>query len=177
LLRRRHCHDAPSAQTIGDIRKVLRSALSRAVAEELVPRNVAVPVKLPPARARKRKAWSSDEARRFLESARADGDPFYSAYVLVLVLGFREGEVLGLTWDDVDLDAGELTIGWQLQRVRGQLLHRETKTEGSDATLPLPSICVTALRLRRTEQDEAASRAGTAWQGTNLVFTTRTARR
>jgi integrase len=49
----------------------------------------------------------------------------------------RKGEVLGLTWDDVDLDSAELTIGRQLQRVRGQLLHRETKTHASDATLPV----------------------------------------
>jgi len=81
-------------------------------------------------------------------------------------------EVLGLTWD-VDLDGGELAVGWQLQRVSGQLLHRETKTEGSDATLPLPAICVAALQLRRTQQDEAESRAGSAWQGAGLVFTTR----
>jgi integrase len=40
--------------------------------------------------------------------------------VLVLVLGLRKGAVLGLTWDDVDLDQAELTVGLQLQRVGGQ---------------------------------------------------------
>lgn len=49
------------------------------------------------------------------------------AYVLILVLGLRKGEVLGLVWDDVNLDSAELTMGYQLQRVSGQLLHRETK--------------------------------------------------
>jgi integrase len=43
--------------------------------------------------------------------------------VLILVLGLRKGEVLGLTWPDIDLDTAELTIARQLQRVRGQLLH------------------------------------------------------
>lgn len=61
-----------------------------------------------------------------------------------------------------------------MQRVRGQLYHRETKTEGSEGTLFLPSICVTALKLRRTAQDAARDKAGPAWQGSaNLVFTTR----
>ncbi len=46
-------------------------------------------------------AWSSEEARRFFESARDDGDPLYVAYVLILALGLRKGEVLGLTWNDV----------------------------------------------------------------------------
>lgn len=62
-------------------------------------------------RAHKRKAWTSDEARRFLASARADRDVLYAAHVLVLVVGLRKGEVLGFTWDDVDLDRAELTVG------------------------------------------------------------------
>ncbi len=61
----------------------------------------------------------------------------------------------------------------QLQRVGGRLLHRETKTEESDAPLPLPGICVTALRLRRVRQDAAPKSAGSAWHATNLIFTTR----
>lgn len=85
----------------------------------------------------------------------------------------RKGEVLGLTWDDVDLDAAELTIGRQLQRVRGHLLHRETKTQASDATLPLPPVCMTALKQRRVLQDRAREAVGEAWTQTDLVFTTR----
>jgi integrase len=167
------CGDIPSGRTISDIRGALRSALSHAITEDLITKNVAAGVKLPTTRSRKRKAWSGDEARRFLECARAAADPFYAAYVLVLVLGLRKGEVLGLTWDDVDLDDAELSVGWQLQRVGGKLLHRETKTEGSDATLPIPPICVTALRYREKQQREAEARAGTAWHSTALVFTTR----
>lgn len=167
------CGDRPSSRMVSDIRNTLRSALSHAVAEELVSRNVAVPVKLSPVRKRRRRPWSSDEARAFLESARSDNDPFYAAYVLILVLGLRRGEVLGLTWDDVDLKQAELTVNRQLQRVRRQLYHRETKTEASAAPLPLPEICTTALRLRRVNQEEDRKRAGAAWQGTRLVFTTR----
>ncbi len=50
---------------------------------------------------------------------------------LILVLGLRKGEVLGLTWELTDLESGELFAGEQLQRVEGQLLRRETKTESS----------------------------------------------
>jgi integrase len=133
---------------------------------------VASPVKLPAVRKPRGKAWSSEEARRFLESARNDGDPLYAAYVLVLVLGLRRGEALGLRWSDIDLDRAELTVGLQLQRIRRQLHHRATKTEGSDATLPLPPICVTALGERRAGQRTARSAAGPVWQQSDLVFTT-----
>lgn len=55
---------------------------------------------------------ASGEACLFLESARTDRDPLYATYVLVLVLGLRKGEVLGPSWGDVDLDVGELAVGW-----------------------------------------------------------------
>ncbi|GAB3174086.1 phage integrase family protein [Micromonospora palomenae] len=57
--------------------------------------------------------------------------------------------------------------------MRGQLLHRDTKTQASDATLPLPDICLTALKVRREQRDEARAAAGRAWHETDLVFTTR----
>jgi integrase len=167
------CGAAPSLRTVSDLRTVLRSALSSAMREELITKNVVTMTQLPARRRRKRKPWSSDEARTFLESVRRDDNALYAAYVLILVLGLRKGEVLGLTWPDVDLDAAELTIGRQLQRVRGELLHRETKTEASDATLPLPPVCVTALRQRRAAQDQARETAGAAWTRSELVFTTR----
>ena len=71
----------------------------------------------------------------------------------------------------------KLIIDHQLQRVRRELLYRETKTEASDASLPLPEIVATALRLRREQQDKARIEAGEAWQhvegGPDLVFTGR----
>ncbi|MBV9011188.1 MAG: site-specific integrase [Pseudonocardiales bacterium] len=167
------CGAVPSLRTVSDLRTVLRSALSSAAREELITKNVVTMTQLPARRQRKRKPWSSEEARAFLESVRRDDNALYAAYVLILVLGLRKGEALGLTWPDIDLDAAELTIGRQLQRVRGELLHRETKTEASDATLPLPSICLTALKQRQTAQNRARETAGAAWIQSELVFTTR----
>src|SRR5713226_8508178 len=117
------CEQTISERTAQDILMVLRAGLSNAVREDLVPRNVAALVRVSkPRRKRKVKPWSVDEARRFLENAKAADDPLYAAYVLILVLGLRKGEVLGLTWELVDLEAGELYVGEQLQRVGRQLL-------------------------------------------------------
>ena len=169
------CHDVPGSRTISDIRACLRSALSHAVRAELVTRNVAQFVTLPSVRKKKRKAWTTDEVRIFLESARSARDAMFAAYVLAVILGLRKGEILGLTWSDLDLDGGELTVGRQLQRASGELLHRETKTEASDDTLPLPDVVITALRQRQEVQRADRAKAGRAWQDTvGLVFTTKT---
>lgn len=88
------CEAFPSADVVPVARNVLRAMLSNAVAEELVIRNVAALVKAPPPPKRRGHAWSVEEARRFLESARHEDDPLYAAYVLLLVLGLRRGELL-----------------------------------------------------------------------------------
>jgi len=166
------CREMASAGTVIHLRRVLRTILNQAVTDELTTRNVALHVKLPTIRKRRGSAWSSEEARRFLESARSARDPFYAAYVLVLVLGLRKGEVLGLAWQDVDVDAGEVAVAWQLQRVGKRLVRRETKTDTSDSVLPLPDICVTALRGRWDEVGKRESMVGPDWSGNDPVFTT-----
>ena len=142
------------------------------MAEELIPRNAASVIRLPTSRRAKRVPSSVDEARAFLESARHDDDPLYAAYGVVLVLGLRRGEALGLTWDDIDLGKRELSITRQLQPSCGELLHRETKTPGSEAILPLPDICLAALQRRADRQAAERAKAADIWQDTGLVFTT-----
>ncbi len=170
------CKDYPSRGTIESVRRVFRSAISHAIREELIGKNVVSLTTLPKASARKRKStvWGVDEARTFLEHLRSADEPQYAAFVLLLVLGLRRGEVLGLTWSNIDLAGQELSVGHQLSRVHGVLLHRDTtKTADSDASLPLPALCTTALRHRHRVQQDARREAGDKWQDSDLVFTTK----
>ncbi|WP_233617657.1 site-specific integrase [Actinomadura sp. WAC 06369] len=133
---------------------------------------------MPVARKRSRKSstWTVEEARRFLEHTRAADDTLYAAWVLILLMGMREGEVFGLRWADIDFASEEISIGWQLQRVGARLIHKErTKTDGSTDVLPLPSLVTAALRLRKAQQD-AEREACAEWHDSDLVFTTRTGR-
>jgi hypothetical protein len=70
--------------------------------------------------------------------------------------------VLGLAWEQVDFDDAELYVAEQLQRVRGELVRREIKTETSEAPLPLPELCVTALRFVRSSKTVTVSVQETA---------------
>jgi integrase len=171
------CAETLSARSRKDARDTLRAALTCAVDDEMIARNPVKAVKMTtrrePGQQRKRQAWTVDDARWFLESTRYAREALYAAFVLVLVLGLRRGEVLGLAWDQVDLDDAELYVGEQLQRVRGKLVRREVKTETSAAPLPLPDLCVTALKIRKEQQDADRDRVGDGWIDTGLIFTTR----
>jgi integrase len=85
----------------------LRKALNDAVADGLVPRNVAAGIKLPKHR-KEINPLTPDQAKTFLEAAR--DDKFYALYVLAIHYGLRQGELLGLKWSDIDLDAGALQV-------------------------------------------------------------------
>ena len=171
-----------SKRSIKAARDTLRAALSQAWREELVSRNVAAIVTLPAARKTSKRGqfWDVDEARKFLESAYADRDPLYPLWVLILVLGLRKGEAQGLIWPVIDEDSAQVSLEWQIQRVGRQLIHKQhLKSDGSTDVLPLPDICLAALKLQRETQDRVRARleqSGGTWPSDGLVFTTRTGR-
>jgi integrase len=97
-----------SKRTVEYLHAVLHSALKQAVRWELVPRNVTQAVNPPRPEKKERPTLTLQQARRFLEAAREDR--FGSLYMLVIQTGMRRGELLGLRWDDVDLEGRLLHI-------------------------------------------------------------------
>ncbi|MEE1818293.1 site-specific integrase [Streptomyces sp. SP18ES09] len=161
-----------SAATAKESHRVLRTSLTAACREELVSRNVATLVEPPTVAARELSPWSLDETLDFLAAARKD--PLYAAFVLAIALGFRRGEVVGLRWENVDLDKREIRVRTQRQRVAGEVYEDDPKGRRRKQTLPLPAICVAPLRWQRLKQAAARERAGEKWTETGYVFTTRT---
>ncbi|QRV28762.1 site-specific integrase [Streptomyces californicus] len=155
-----------------EVLRVLRNALNRAVREELLTRNVAELVDMPKVTKKEAKPWNAREAITFLRSARAHR--LYAACVLVLVLGLRRSEVLGLRWQDIDFDQRQFTPLKQVQRVKGVgLVLKDLKTESSHAVLPLPGFCARALEERRELQDLERRIVGDGWSqepGQDLIF-------
>ncbi|MCA1606768.1 MAG: site-specific integrase, partial [Acidobacteria bacterium] len=170
--------DGHSVRKTQIIRTVLSSALSRAVREELVGRNVARLVELPTWQRGEIHPWSVEEARQFLNTAQTH--PLYPAFLLLLLCGLRRGETLGLRWRDIDFDASEIHIRQQLQRVGRMLLAGEVKTTAGRRDLPLLEVVRTALQAHHERQHAARAAAGANWadvgSAVELVFTTATGR-
>ncbi len=152
---------------------VLKSALEHAVREVELPRNVARNVKTAPPRPRRFQPLTAVEARQFLDAARADR--LHALHELALRTGLRKGELLGLHWEDLDLNSGTASIRRSLQRTRtGGLTHLPTKTRASERRIALPTECLHSLKEHKGRQDKERETAGSDWSGSGLVFTTRT---
>ena len=93
-------------------------------------------------------------------------------FVVIALLGLRRCEVLGLTWQDVDLGNGVLTVRRGLHRVNGKLVTMETKTRRSRRTIPLPALVVAALEGHREQQTQERADLGLPWLDAGQVFTT-----
>ncbi|MGW1276838.1 tyrosine-type recombinase/integrase [Streptomyces tsukubensis] len=163
-----------SSATAKESHRVLRTALTAACREELITRNVATLVEPPSVTAREISPWTLDETLDFLTAARTD--PLYAAFVLAIALGLRRGEIVGLRWENVDLDRREIRVRTQRQRVRGEIYEDDPKGRRRKQTLPLPAICVPPLRWQRMRQAAQRAQAGTEWAESGHVFTTRTGR-
>ena len=165
------CESRLSARMVQSIHAVLRNALEAAVREEIIPRNVARLVQVPAPKYKVNRGLSVQQAKAVMAAA---ADHRLSAlYVLALYLGLRRGELLGLRWQDVDLDEAKLEVVYNLQRVSGALRLVPPKTEDSARTVPLPPVCVEALRAHRQRQAADRAQAWPDWEDHGLVFPSR----
>lgn len=136
-------------KTLKNIHGVLRRALTFAVRAGLVARNVAArefvdPVRVPD---QEPQAYSSAEIRRLVEVAR--GDRLEALYVTAVGTGLRQGELLGLAWEDVDLDAGRISVRHELAKVGHRYERVEPKTPRSRRAVPLSPAVIEALIAHR----------------------------
>lgn len=97
--------------------------------------------------------------------------PAHALYVLAVTTGMRQGELLGLRWQDVDLAAGRLVVRRALQRQNAAgLVFVEPRTARSRRTILLSQRATAALRDHRSRQLEQRLLAGSAWQDQDLLF-------
>lgn len=157
--------------TVLQMHRILSRALKVAMRRGRVPRNVATLVDAPTVRRTEIVPLTATEARQVLAAAAEDRNS--ARWSVALALGLRQGEALGLRWDDLDLDNSTLTVRHALQRQPGGgLVLVEPKSAAGRRTIVLPQPLVNALRRQRTDQHQERLVAGSLWTDTGLVFTT-----
>lgn len=162
---------ALSPRTVKHLLVTLRTALSVALKDGEIARNVATLVDPPRCPKPEMNAFSRVEARAFLDAVQ--GSRFEAAFTAAVAVGLRQGEILGLQWSDVNLTSGKLSVRGALQRINKKLVRVEPKSKTSKRTIQLPAVCVSALAQHKRNQDGWRRWAGSRWQETGYVFTTR----
>ena len=136
-----------STKTVRNIHQILSSALKLAQEQRIILANPAERCALPKVEHREMKTLPVEQLQSFLREARESG--VFELYYLELATGLRRGELLGLKWEDIDLQKGDLRVKRQVSRINGEVMEAPLKTKNAYRTLPLAEDTIDVLKEQR----------------------------
>lgn len=159
-----------SPTTVHQLHNILHKALKQAMRWALITRNPADAVSAPRPARPQMSVWSQAEAQAFLGAA--EFDDLAPLWRLALLTGMRRGELLGLTWEALDLGRGVLAVTKTIIRAPdgGKTAYSTPKTRAGKRSIALPASVIQALQRHRVRQLEHRLSLGMAWQENDLVF-------
>jgi integrase len=161
-----------STRSVDYIHTTLQKALAQAVTDDLIPRNVASGERPGSNRNQEEaKALSPIQVKALLVAAGEERN--VALYVAAVHTGLRQGELLGLMWDSVDLEGGKLSVHRSLKVTNQGLVFGPTKNKASRRSIPLSKSAVAALKAHKLRQNEERLRLGELWEDHGLVFPNR----
>lgn len=159
-----------SSTTVHQCHRILARSLKVAQNRGKVVKNVATMVDDPP-QPRKVEIATLDKKQALRLLATVDGRRNAARWKVALALGLRQGEALGLTWENVDLDAGTLRVRQSLSRVKGKgLVIGTVKSTAGERTIKLPAPLLRELKAHRTAQQREKLAARDWYADDDLVF-------
>jgi integrase len=180
-----------AAATAHQALRTLRTSLTEAVRRGYISRNAASLAKAPSLEEKEIEPYTVEEVQALLASISERRNR--ARWALALALGMRQGEVLGLKWEDVDLDNCSLRVrrgrlrpkyahgcegnpcgrkaGYCPQRVQTRADTNDTKSRAGRRSIGLPAEVVELLRLHEAEQEAERKKAAQTWTEGGWVFT------
>ena len=146
-LESRHQSKGLSAKTVRNIHQIISSAMNLAKEQRLITANPAEGCALPRMEHREMKTLPVEQLQSFLREAKDSG--VFELYYLELATGLRRGELLGLKWEDIDLERGDLRIRRQISRINGKITEAPLKTKNAYRTLLLAEETIDILKEQR----------------------------
>lgn len=150
-------------KTVANVHGIIHKALGDAVKWGKLQRNVADAVEPPKAPKPQTEVWEVEQLRAFLTQVQEDR--LYALWLLFATTGMRRGEAVGLTWDDLDLEVGTVSVEWTLGVVDKKATWKPVpKSAAGERTMSLDPATVAALRRWRKSQAEERLAAGAGWE-------------
>jgi integrase len=174
-----------SPRSLKYIHVTLHNALDQALKNGIVTRNAAEAVTLPRQHKKEIRILTLDEQKKFLEAAK--GHRYEAAFVLTLFTGLRLGELLALSWEDVDLSEGILRVSRTIQRVKTTydkdinmsdkgikksevVIQQSPKTKSGFRSIPLLDEVISVLKAHKKRQSEEKLKNAALYTNNGLVF-------
>ena len=156
-----------SPRSIQYIHTNLKSALKYFCKMQVISKNAAEFANVPKQKKAKNDYYTEEETQQLIEKSK-DCD-IYLEILLAVGMGLRRGEVLALTWDNVNFKTSSLTINKSLSRIEGTDIVSSTKTASGERTLKIPNFVLNALSERRQKQWNDRKILHEAYHENNLV--------
>ena len=132
-----------SPRVVRGVHTLLSNCLEQAVAERLILVNPAKGCKLPKLEKKEMQILPQEKIGLYL--AEADRRGLLALFYLELTTGLRRGELLALLWTDLDAEARTISVTKQVNRINGELVVSQPKTQNSVRTLAIPQQAVDLL--------------------------------
>jgi len=139
------------AKTVRNINQVISSAMDFAIDQKLIAANPTDGCALPKLEHREMKTLPAEQLASFLREAKEGG--VFEMYYIELATGLRRGELLGLKWEDIDLEQGIIHVRRQIAKIDGEIVEAPLKTKNSYRALSIGADAVEIL----IEQKEKAN--------------------
>lgn len=136
-----------SPKTVRNINQVISSAMDFAKEQRLIASNPSDGCSLPKLEHREMMTLTADQLKSFLREAKESG--VYEMYYIELATGLRRGELLGLKWEDIDLEQGVIRVRRQVARINGEIVEAPLKTKNSYRTVSIGADAVGILKAQR----------------------------
>ena len=160
-----------SSTTVQHYYSIINNMLEQAVRWDYLTHNPNLRIAKPKRTRANIQCYSPEEVDKLLEVLKNEPLKYQAVIQLALDLGCRRGELLGLTWDDIDFKTGKVVINKSLQYAYGKTYEKETKTENSNRVNFISNNTIAVLKKYQKEQMERKMLLGSKWINTNRVFT------
>jgi len=143
-------NDGLSSSKVRHIHAILHKSFTQAVKWGMIRTNVTDLVQKPRIIRKELNVWDQDQIKLFLEEAKRDR--YYCLFLLALTTGLRQGELIGLQWNDIDLENEFITVRRTVKELNGKLIIGEPKTVKGKRLVSLPKVAVSALKVLKKEK-------------------------
>ena len=166
-----HIESGASPGTVQLVHSVLRGCLYHAVKQGLIGQSPTKAVIPPKPRLTEKQVLDENQLQVMLIAAQENQPAYLPLYQLAITTGMRQGELLGLTWDDLDWNKGSLKINRQLQRITGEgLCLTPPKTNAGRRTIKIGIATLSMLKEHQKSQFKNMACRDPVWQDKNFIF-------